>query len=55
MKNLKTIILNIIHVDSFIHELGQWYHSNFLPNLKNKKDVEGFANKFETYLIKEVI
>lgn len=44
--NQNSILLDPRHVDSFIHELGHWYHSWFEKDIKNEKEAEEFAEKF---------
>ena len=44
--NQNSILLDPRHVDSFLHELGHWYHNWFHKEIKLKKDAENFANKF---------
>lgn len=45
-----TIIIDPRHVDSFVHELGHWYHYQYLPDIKSIEDAENFAENFKNYL-----
>lgn len=44
--NQNSILLDPRHVDSFIHELGHWYHTFFVKEILNEKDAEMFAENF---------
>lgn len=44
--NQNSILLDPRHVDSFLHELGHWYHTWFRKDIKEEKDAEIFAEKF---------
>lgn len=50
--NQNSILLDPRHVDSFIHELGHWYHTFFIKNINEEKQAERFANDFENFLKK---
>jgi hypothetical protein len=41
-----SIIIDPRYVDSIYHEVGHWYHTFFLPDIKNEKACEEFANDF---------
>lgn len=45
-----TIILDPRYVDSFIHELGHWYHTWFEKNIIKIKKAEKYAKEFEKVL-----
>lgn len=44
--NQNTIILDPRYVDSFIHELGHWYHTWFNKEIKDEIEAEKFAKNF---------
>lgn len=44
--NQNTIIIDPRYVDSFIHELGHWYHTWFEKDIKKEEDAENFAENF---------
>lgn len=44
--NQNSILLDPRHVDSFLHELGHWYHTWFDKSIKEEKEAEEFANRF---------
>jgi len=44
--NQNSILLDPRHVDSFLHELGHWYHTWFKKEIINEKKAEEFAEKF---------
>lgn len=44
--NQNTIMLDPRHVDSFVHELGHWYHTFFKPEIVTEKQAEEFAENF---------
>lgn len=48
--NQNTIILDPRYVDSFIHELGHWYHTWFENKINEVKDAEIYAENFENIL-----
>ncbi len=48
--NQNTIILDPRHVDSFVHELGHWYHCWFHQDIQLEKEAEKFAESFSEYL-----
>lgn len=49
IKEQNSIIIDPRHVDSFIHELGHWYHCNFLPNINTVIEAEKFAENFHSF------
>lgn len=49
IKEQNSIIIDPRHVDSFIHELGHWYHCNFLPEIKDTLEAENFAENFHSF------
>lgn len=48
--NQNTIIIDPRHTDSFIHELGHWYHTHFRADIKTEAEAEQFAETFGDYL-----
>lgn len=48
--NQNTILLDPRYVDSFIHELGHWYHTWFENQINEVKDAEIYAENFENIL-----
>lgn len=48
--NQNTIILDPRYVDSFIHELGHWYHTWFENKITEIKEAETYAKNFENIL-----
>lgn len=47
-----TIILDPRHTDSFVHELGHWYHTWFRPEIVSEREAEEFAQEFINYIYK---
>ncbi len=41
-----TIVLDPRYSDSFLHELGHWYHHIFFPHIVKDKDAEEFVEDF---------
>lgn len=44
--NQNTIVVDPRYMDSFVHELGHWYHSHFLPEITTECEAEKFAVAF---------
>lgn len=49
-----TIVLDPRHTDSFVHELGHWYHTWFKPEIVSEIQAEEFAEKFVNYIDKSL-
>lgn len=53
IKLQNTIIVDPRYTNSFIHELGHWYHCHFIPSIKTVEDAESFAENFYKNYIKQ--
>lgn len=48
--NQNSILLDPRHVDSFLHELGHWYHTWFRKDISEENQAEDFAKNFNNII-----